>query len=64
MSAMNPRYKDTVFLVRPPECGFPTRFGIVTACNPYGVVTPEPQNVAATNQLRKQLQDAGLVFFR
>lgn len=60
---MNPEYKHTVFLAtRPPE-GFPIRFGIVTACNPHGIVTDETRNTAALQELRKQLEKADKSFF-
>ena len=60
---MNPEYKRSRFLACPPEGGVPIRFGVVTACNPNGVVAGEAQNVAATAILRRQLQDAGRTFF-
>ena len=60
---MNPEYYRTRFLASPPVEGIPIRFGIVTACNPNGVVVDAAQNAAATSELRRQLQDSGRVFF-
>lgn len=63
MSNMNPEYKHSRFLACPPEGGFPICFGVVTACNPNGLVTHDAQNVAATEKLRWQLEVRGRVFF-
>lgn len=60
---MKPESQHTRFLARPPVGGLPYRFGVVTACNPNGVVVDEVWNAAATEKLSRQLQDAGRVFF-
>ena len=60
---MNPEYTTTLFLASPPTGGFPIRFGVVTACNPQGRIVDEAMNMAATQQLCRQLQDAERVFF-
>jgi hypothetical protein len=60
---MNPEYKRTRFLARPPAGGFPARFGVVTACNPNGMIADETRNAAATEKLRQELIGAGREFF-
>ncbi len=60
---MNPEYQRARFLVSQPQEGLPPRFGIVTTCNPNGVLSDEAQNLAATERLRKQLEAAERVFF-
>jgi len=60
---MNPEYRHTRFLASPPAGGFPTRFGVVTACNPNGVMVAEDKNAEATSKLFQQLQNAGRTFF-
>lgn len=60
---MNPEYQRTRFLARPPTSGLPDRFGVVTACNPNGVVVDETRNAVATDKLRQQLQHLEWVFF-
>lgn len=62
--AMNPEYKRIRFHVGPLTVGFPTRFGVITACNPNGVITDDAENVSATANLAQQLADAGRVFFQ
>jgi hypothetical protein len=59
---MNPEYKRIRFLAQPVGA-LPVCFGVVTACNPNGVVAEEARNKAATSALRRQLNDAGRIFF-
>lgn len=59
---MKQEYQNTRFLVQGSE-KVPTRFGVVTACNPNGVTVSDEQNKIATERLRNHLAGAGYSFF-
>lgn len=56
---MNSEYKRTRFIASPPPDGFPTRFGVITACNPNGHIASDEQNIAETEKLREVLIHTG-----
>src|SRR5690349_16339462 len=55
VNPMNPEYRRARFIAFPPPGGFPIRFGVITACNPYGRIVSDEQNFAATAKLRQHL---------
>ncbi len=63
VTEMNPAYAHVRFRAVLPAGGLPERFGIVTACNPDGIDSPEADNQAATLRLQSILADEGLTHF-
>jgi hypothetical protein len=61
--AMNSEYKRTRFIATPPPGGFPSRFGVITACNPDGRIVTDEENAASTAKLRQHLIETEMVFF-
>lgn len=60
---MNPAYQTTRFRAELPHGGQPVRFGVVTACDPEGVVSDSALNATATAALRAGLEREGAAFF-
>lgn len=55
-----PAYLQTIFIVKkPPECGWPEKFAIITACNPMSSGERQ-EDAVATTRLRKHLSRRGL----
>lgn len=60
---MNPSYQNAHFRAELPPAGLPSRFGIITACNPEGQDVSDEENILATERLRSDLMQEGLVMF-
>ena len=58
-----PEYLETVFYGPAPAAGWPSCFHILTAYNPKRILS-EPENVAADNRLRIQLEREQIAHFR
>ena len=58
-----PEYLETVFYGPVPAAGWPSGFHVITAWNPKQIVS-EPENVAADNRLRTQLEMDQIAHFR
>lgn len=60
---MNPAYLNVRFRVEPPQTGVPSRFAVITACNPDGQEVSDEENAIATERLRSELVEAGHGYF-
>lgn len=60
---MNPAYLKVRFRAELPTAGLPSRFGIITACNPDGQTVSDERNALATERLRSDLIKKNHVIF-
>ena len=60
---MNPAYQNVRFRAEIPKAGVPSRFAIVTACNPDGQDVSDEENAIATERLRNDLLKEGHFLF-
>ena len=61
-TSMHPEYLDTWFWADVPADGWPSRFGVVTAFNPNGVLVEQTMNTAADEDLRERLRTSDVPF--
>ena len=54
---MNPEYQNACFRATLPPHGWPSSFGIITACNPDGKTLSDKENADATEQLAADLHE-------
>lgn len=60
---MNPAYQNVRFRSESPQGGVPSRFAVITACNPDGQEVSDEANAIATERLRTELAKEGHLFF-